>query len=100
MRGFDGETVLAGERGFYLRNEVSLPLAGSAHAIYLGLDAGQVSGPATRQLPGRHLAGAALGLRGSLGSISYDLFAGWPWKKPPGFPDKNPVFGFSLSVQY
>lgn len=100
VRGFDGETVLAGERGFYLRNEVSLPLAGSAQAIYLGLDAGQVSGPATRQLPGKQLAGAALGLRGNLGSLSYDLFAGWPLKKPPGFAEKHLVFGFSLSVQY
>ena len=100
VRGFSGETVLAGERGFYLRNDVSLPLAGSAHAVYLGLDAGQVAGPATHQLAGKHLAGAALGLRGNLGSLSYDLFAGWPLKKPPGFAEKHPVFGFNLSVQY
>ena len=100
VRGFDGEAVLAAERGFSLRNDVSLPLAGSAHAVYLGLDAGQVAGPATRQLARKYLAGAALGLRGNLGSLSYDLFAGWPLKKPPGFAGTHPVFGFSLSVQY
>jgi len=100
VRGFDGEAVLAAERGFYLRNDISLPLADSGHAVYLGLDAGQVSGPATRQLAGRHLAGAALGLRGNLGKVSYDLFTGWPVKKPPGFAGTHPVFGFSLSVQY
>ena len=100
VRGFDGESVLAAERGFYLRNDVSLPLAGSGHAVYLGLDAGRVDGPASRQLAGRYLAGATLGLRGTLGSLSHDLFAGWPLKKPPGFAGSHPVFGFSLSVQY
>lgn len=100
VRGFNGEAVLAAERGFSLRNDVSLPLAGSAHAFYLGVDAGQVAGPATRQLARKYLAGAALGLRGNLGSLSYDLFAGWPLKKPPGFAGTHPVFGFSLSVQY
>lgn len=100
VRGFDGETVLAGERGFYLRNDFSLPLAASAHAVYLGLDVGRVAGPATRELAGRRLAGAALGLRGRLGSLAYDLFAGWPLSKPPDFPARHPVFGFSLSVDY
>ncbi len=100
MRGFDGETVLAGERGFYLRNELSLPLAASAHTVYLGFDMGRVAGPATRQLAGRHLAGAAIGLRGNLAGLSCDLFAGWPLGKPPDFPAKHPVFGFSLSYVY
>lgn len=100
VRGFSGETVLAAERGFYLRNDVSLPLAASTHAAYLGLDVGQVGGPATRELAGNRLAGAALGLRGSVGGFTYDLFAGWPLSKPASFPAKHPVFGFSLSVQY
>ena len=100
VRGFSGETVLAAERGFYLRNDVSVPLAASAHAAYLGLDVGQVGGPASRQLAGNQLAGAALGLRGIAGSLSYDLFAGMPLRQPPGFPARHAVFGFSLSAQY
>lgn len=100
VRGFDGETVLAGERGFYLRNDISLPLAASAHAVYLGIDMGRVAGPATRQLAGRHLAGAAIGLRGNLAGLSYDLFAGCPLSRPPDFPAKHPAFGFSLSYVY
>jgi hemolysin activation/secretion protein len=100
VRGFDGETTLAAERGFYLRNGIDLPLAGSGQSVYAGLDYGQVFGPSLRYQPGDRLAGATLGLRGSYSGLSYDLFAGWALLRPAGFHTRNPVFGFTLSYQY
>lgn len=66
VRGFDGENLLAGERGFYWRNELQAPLGGSGQALYAGLEL--VFGPTTAALAGTQLAGAVIGLRGGLGS--------------------------------
>jgi hemolysin activation/secretion protein len=85
VRGFDGETTLAAERGFYLRNGIDLPLAGSGQSVYVGVDYGQVFGPSVRYQPGDRLAGATLGLRGSYSGLSYDLFAGGRCSSPPVF---------------
>jgi len=99
VRGFDGESTLAAERGWFLRNELELPLAGSGQALYAGLDHGQVSGPSAQALAGRQLTGAVLGLRGAGHGFAYDLFAGWALAKPAGFSTARPVGGFQLSYQ-
>jgi len=89
VRGFDGETMLAAEQGFYWRNEVQAPLGQTGQSVYAGLDYGRVWGPSTRYLAGTQLAGAVVGLRGALpfrlGGVSYDLFVGTPVYKPSGF---------------
>ena len=100
VRGFDGETVLAAERGYFLRNDIELPLGSSGQSLYAGLDYGELFGPSVRQLPGSRLAGAAVGVRGSAHGMSYDLFAGWALHKPAGYATRNPVFGFNLSYQF
>ena len=53
-----------------------------------------------QSLLGRSLTGAAAGLRGSRGAISYDLFIGTPLRKPEGFKTATANVGFSLSASF
>jgi hemolysin activation/secretion protein len=98
VRGFDGEQTLLAEKGFYIRNEWSMPVAQGKEA-YVGLDYGQVSGSGTQWLLGKKLAGAALGIRGNEGSIYYDIFTSWPLYKPEGYQTSPYSLGFQLSYQ-
>jgi hemolysin activation/secretion protein len=100
VRGFDGELTLTAERGFYLRNELDIPIAGSTHSAYVGLDVGKVFGPSVQYLVGDKLAGAAVGVRGTLKNFSYDLFTSWPIYRPTDFKTTIPTVGFSLAFQY
>ncbi len=72
---------------------------GEAEA-YLGVDCGSVSGPSAQFLVGRHLAGAVIGMRGSLKKLSYDLFIGQSISKPTYFQTHSSVAGFSLSASF
>lgn len=104
VRGFDGEVMLLGERGWLLRNDLGLALGQSGQELYLGLDVGHVDGPSTAFEAGRTLAGAAVGLRGS-GSgwsqgLRYDLFIGTPIHKPQRFRTAGVTLGFNLNWQY
>ncbi|SIO72523.1 hemolysin activation/secretion protein [Burkholderia sp. GAS332] len=104
VRGFDGETMLAAERGFYWRNELQLPIGSTGHSLYAGIDYGHVFGPNAAYLAGTQLAGAVIGVRGSAsskaGALAYDLFAGTPIYKPSGFPTARVTIGFQLSAQF
>jgi hemolysin activation/secretion protein len=100
VRGFDGELTLTAERGFYLRNELDIPIAGSSHSAYVGLDVGKVFGPSVQYLVGDKLAGAAIGVRGTYKNFSYDLFSSWPIYRPEQFSTSIPSVGFSLNFQY
>jgi len=104
VRGFDGEMLLAGDSGFYWRNELQAPIANTGLALYAGLDYGRVFGPSTAGLVGTKLAGAVLGLRGGFGSrfgrLSYDLFAGMPVYKPATFHTAGVTGGLQVTYQY
>lgn len=96
VRGFDGELTLTGERGWVWRNEIGLQL-GNAQELYFGADYGHVSGPSTRWLLGRNLAGAVIGLRGGAAGFWWDLFAGTPLSRPGGFRSGSLTTGFTLT---
>jgi hemolysin activation/secretion protein len=98
VRGFDGEQTLLAEKGWFIRNEWSMPVAQGKEA-YMGLDYGQVSGSGTQLLLGKKLAGAALGIRGSEGGIYYDIFTSWPLYKPEGYQTSPYSLGFQLTYQ-
>jgi hemolysin activation/secretion protein len=104
VRGFSGETMLAAEKGFYWRNELQYPLGASGQVLYAGLDYGHLWGPSAANLAGTQLAGAAIGLKGSvpsrLGTYSYDVFAGTPIYAPSGFPAPSVTIGFQVSGQF
>lgn len=100
VRGFDGETVLAAERGWLVRNEISTPWANAAISTYLGLDYGEVDGPNAELLVGQRLAGAVLGLRGAVKALQYEVFVGTPLNKPVGFYSPATTAGFDLSYSF
>ena len=98
VRGFDGEQTLSAESGWYVQNELMLPLGDTN--VYYGLDYGQVSGPSAAGLSSKALAGTVVGIRGDMGGGSqYDLFVGWSLKKPDGYASANPTYGFQWTQQ-
>ncbi|MGI4849263.1 MAG: ShlB/FhaC/HecB family hemolysin secretion/activation protein [Janthinobacterium lividum] len=97
VRGFDGENQLVAERGWLLRNDLGLALGQSGQELYLGIDYGKVAGAGTVFLPGDHLSGAVLGLRGWNSGVSYDVFIGQPLSKPNGFSTSKGVAGFMIN---
>ena len=100
VRGFDGERLLLGDRGWLVRNELSWALPGLQQDIFLALDHGQVDGQSTEGLPGTTLSGAAIGLRGTLKGAAYEVFAGRPLAKPAGFVTADVVAGFSVNAAF
>ncbi|MFP3566850.1 ShlB/FhaC/HecB family hemolysin secretion/activation protein [Paraburkholderia sp. SIMBA_030] len=104
VRGFDGETLLAAEKGFYWRNELQMPIGQTGQSLYAGIDYGHVFGPNTAFLAGTQLAGAVIGVRGRVpakyGAFAYDLFAGTPLYKPSGFDTARVTVGFQLTAQF
>ena len=100
VRGFDGETTLMGTNGWYLRNELSTRFPKQKAELYLGLDVGAVYGYGTEVYNGHAIAGAAIGLRGTLADASYDVFAAAPIIKPEGFHTPNVTYGFSLGLKF
>ncbi|CAB3748092.1 ShlB/FhaC/HecB family hemolysin secretion/activation protein [Paraburkholderia solisilvae] len=104
VRGFDGNTMLAAEKGLYWRNELQWPIDQTGHTLYVGIDYGHVFGPNTAFLAGTQLAGAVIGIRGGIpakfGALSYDLFAGTPVYKPAGFPTAHVTAGVALTARF
>lgn len=100
VRGFDGELTLAGERGWLWRNELAWNVNSLGHQLYIALDGGRVMGWSTQNQLGHHLMGSALGLRGNISGISYDVFVGRPVRKPEGFRTSDAVAGFNLNYHF
>jgi hemolysin activation/secretion protein len=100
VRGFDGENVLTGERGWLTRNELSAALADSGQEIYYALDHGEVGGPTSEWLVGKTLTGNAIGLRGGWRGVNYDIFLAAPVRKPDHFKVAPYVAGFSVNVSF
>jgi len=100
VRGFDGELSLSAERGFFLRNEIDLPLGNSRQSVYAGVDIGKVYGPTVQYLLGDKLAGTAFGVRGAVFNMNYDAFLGWALYKPQHFRTSPAVAGFQLTYQF
>ena len=68
--------------------------------LYLGLDIGAVYGYGADLYNGHVLAGATLGVRGTVNDISYDVFAAAPIEKPEGFHTPDATCGFSLGWRF
>ncbi|MEX3949963.1 ShlB/FhaC/HecB family hemolysin secretion/activation protein [Paraburkholderia sp. EG287B] len=104
VRGFDGNTMLAAERGFYWRNELQWSVFQTGQTLYAGVDYGHVFGPGTAFLAGTQLAGAVIGVRGGIpmkyAGLSYDLFMGTPISKPHGFPTSRLTVGVQATAQF
>nr|WP_229439525.1 MULTISPECIES: ShlB/FhaC/HecB family hemolysin secretion/activation protein [Neisseria] len=102
VRGFDGETTLSAERGWYWRNDLSWHYQPN-HQFYLRMDTGHVSGRSAEYLLGQSLTGAAVGARGQVkagGQFFYDVFVGKPIKKPEHFRTANTTVGINLNYSF
>ena len=99
VRGFDGEQTLAAENGWYLRNELSLPLNEAGPEFYVALDVGQVGGASVDQSYGKSLSGTTVGLRGQVAGAQYEVFLGTPLKHPASMQVPHHVAGFQLYYQ-
>jgi hemolysin activation/secretion protein len=99
VRGFDAKASLAAEKGILLQNTLNWTVPKIDADMYLGVDYGRVSGPATENLVGTSLMGAVLGLRGSYKGISFDIFVGRPLRKPSELEVGN-VYGFNLNYGF
>ncbi|MDO8311252.1 MAG: ShlB/FhaC/HecB family hemolysin secretion/activation protein [Sideroxyarcus sp.] len=100
VRGFDGEYSLGAEKGFFLRNEIGIPIANTLQLAYVGMDIGKVFGENVTNLLGNKLAGIVLGLKGTLArNASFEVFIGRALYKPQNFRTDEPVAGFNLMYQ-
>ena len=98
VRGYNGESQLSAERGWFVRNELGWQLAGQE--VYLGYDYGRVAGPSASMLLGQRLAGATLGVRGKVMRLGYELFVSQPFGQPEYMRTPRTTGGFSLNLQY
>ncbi|MFO1257614.1 MAG: ShlB/FhaC/HecB family hemolysin secretion/activation protein [Gammaproteobacteria bacterium] len=96
VRGFDGQNMLASERGWILRNDMALAWRYPYPELYLGIDYGIVAGPTADLLMGKELVGSVLGLRGDLKGFYYDAFIGKPFHKPKDFETAGITAGFQV----
>ncbi|WP_321575118.1 ShlB/FhaC/HecB family hemolysin secretion/activation protein, partial [Burkholderia sp. BE17] len=85
VRGFDQQLTLAAESGWVVSNELDwyVPTPVGTQALYAGVDAGRVRGPAAQYLLGETLVGAVVGVRGNLApknvlgaALNYDVSLG------------------------
>lgn len=97
VRGFNEQSVLTADRGWLVRNDLGLSLGGSGQEAYVGVDYGKVTGRHTDELAGTRLVGMALGMRGSVLGVAYDVFAGRPLSGPEVLYGSGLNVGFSLS---
>lgn len=98
VRGFDGESLLTGDRGWLLRQDLGWSVGAISSELYVGIDAGEVGGQSTANLSGTRLAGSVLGARGALGKVGWDVFIGRPLHKPEGFRTAGTTAGFLFSL--
>lgn len=99
VRGFDGESVLSADRGWYLRNEISSPLGSSGLEGYLGVDGGSVGGYGSDVLAGRRLVGGVIGVRGApWRNFTIDVMVGAPLHKPEAMRAARANAAFQLTL--
>lgn len=103
VRGFSSNS-LSGESGFYLRNDITLPIkispiAGFASSlrVYMGIDHGRIINNSLN-VPEGSLTGAALGVTFSIASLNIDVYTSRAINKPSYMPDESYISYFRLGM--
>lgn len=104
VRGFDGDAVLMSENGYFIRNDLSIPikslLKGGQTYLYWGIDYGHVWGPSSEGQVGTKLSGTVVGIRGKWQGFWLDVAVGTPLYKPKGFTTRRINPYLTLSYQF
>ncbi|MFT6616415.1 MAG: hemolysin activation/secretion protein [Halopseudomonas sp.] len=105
VRGFSSNS-LSGESGFYVRNDLTLPINTAAIAgltsslrVYTGLDYGQVSNN-SKNVPDGSLSGAALGMTLSIASLNIDVNTSKAIKKPNYMTDEGYISYVRIGIAF
>ena len=108
VRGFD-DVSISGDRGAYIRNELSFILPQSGAPIidrtfgtvspYVGFDAGTILSRGDAQ-PGGSLTGAVLGVRNFGGLIGLDTALGVPLGGREDLTEDSVVFYFQSNIPF
>lgn len=102
VRGFDGKMSIAGDKGYYARNTLEYQIFNN-HSIYTAFDVGKVSKRSNDSSSNNILIGSGIGLKGGFnvyGALSYDLFFGFPIKKPDFFKTSDISTNFTISYHF
>ncbi|KTG17132.1 hypothetical protein AUR63_10325 [Guyparkeria sp. XI15] len=99
VRGFGGELLLSGERGAFWRNELHIEVNGPLHP-FVAIDGGRVGGPSAKNLPGKHLVGAAFGLQWRWKNTWIDAWAARAMDRPSAYPDPGLQAGFQAGIHF
>lgn len=102
VRGFDGKMSLAGDRGYYIRNTLEYQIFNN-HSIYTVFDLGRVGGQSGEYVSGDTIVGTGLGIKGNFkaqGIVTYDMFVGFPLRKPEYFESSDAALNFTLSYNF
>lgn len=100
IRGFNGEQTLAGDRGWYWRNTLSLPWGSLPMATYVGVDTGHVGGPGAHGMERKSLRGTVVGVRGSVRRLNIDAFLGRPIAGAGAVQARAVTSGFQVSYMF
>ncbi|MCI6989058.1 MAG: hypothetical protein MR902_05735 [Campylobacter sp.] len=102
VRGFDGEMSLVGDRGYYIKNTLEYAVSNN-HSFYTPLDIGRVSGASSTYTSDNLLVGSGVGVKGDFdkyGTLSYNVFVGFPLIKPEFYKTDDAVLNFSLNYSF
>jgi len=99
VRGFDGSTALAGDSGYFWRNDLVFPTGSPQRSVYVGFDTGRVWGPTAGSLSNSSLNGVVFGMRGGTARGSFDVFAGFEISAPAGFRTAFPATGVDFTYK-
>jgi len=101
VRGFENSSGLDGNKGFYIQNTFGLLTGYKNIELYLGADYGQTNGDGYSQgLYSRNqIMGVAVGIKGLIMSLAYDLSLAAPVIYPHDFNIDKFTANFNFSYQ-
>lgn len=100
VRGFSGNQVISGTKGWLGRNELGWNIQDSRYTLYTAVDVGKVGRDNTGGDKRPTLAGSTIGLKGEIKSFNYDFFVAKALSKPKGFKVPKYLIGANVSYRF
>lgn len=100
VRGFSGNQVIAGTKGWVGRNELGWNIQEKRYTLYTALDVGKVSRDNIDGDKIPTLVGGTLGLKGEIQSFNYDFFVAKAFSRPKGFKVPKYLIGANVSYRF